>query len=227
MEFAGEIVPVKQFVAAAKSQLGIEIDTTHDIYLERVALEGIRHLDTLSLLKKNICSFKICENKIKLPCGFSRLLALRLGSGDNCTDAIYVDLKFLKNCGCAPKPSSIKDWYGTFEIQNGFIWFHSDLGTITDATIAYLSFHTDKDGLLIGQADHERAIIAYCCHKFTLKNFMDYPWHVQEQYRQEWMAQKNWVKGTDWAKSFRDCKNQIREWTNALIVDKALWTNLN
>jgi len=175
----------------------------------------------MSLTKKNVCTFKICDGKIKLPCGFSRLLALRLGSGSECSEAIYADMRFIESCGCGT--DNISSYLEYFEIDNGYIHFHGDVEDISEVTIAYLSFNMDENGMLLGQTDYERGITAYICWKFTQRNFQKYPQYIQRDYYKEWKAQKRWVRSGDFQKSFQDTKAQIREWANALVVQKTSW----
>ena len=221
MELDGQIIPVDNFVSSAKILLGLENTTVFDIILSKWALEGIRHLDCLSLLKKNVGTFPICDNKVKLPNCFVRLLGLKTKSATTVNDVMYVDIPFITAIGFTGSFFNTKDF---FEINNGYIIFHGDIpDDITEVVMAYLSFNTDKDGLLVAQSDQERGVTSYVCWKYAQREFAKIPANLRNEWMREYQSQKRWIKSVDFQKAFQNTKSQIREWMNALVVNQNQW----
>lgn len=215
-----DIVPLEQFVASAKMQLKINT-TDEDIWFGKLANEGIGRLKCLSLIKKNVAEFDICDNKIKLCSSVLHILGLRLGTGNNCSTAIYVDMPFLQSCGCTRNPSVfIAD---AFEINDGFIWFHGDIRGAKKATISFTSYKVDSDGLKQAQAEYESAITYFICYHYALQNYLLIPRDVRAEYWEQWLAQRRIVINSDSVRSFRDTKAQIQEIVSALIIDRNVW----
>jgi len=231
-------VSYEQLISSVKAELKIEVSDS-DIIFEKWLNEGIRSVDALSIFSKCTAVLPIHDNMAELPCGFFRMIACTLGgNGANCISAIYVDLPFLTSCGCAPiiNSTGIFNTQGLYEIQNGRIFFHSDLFTtvsttngpqtitttlpITECTISYFGFNVTEDGLLKAYQDMERGLTAYVCWRYTRQNFREYPQYISEGYRQEWVAQKKWLRSVAFQNDFRNTKRQIAEIVNAMVVDK-------
>lgn len=211
-------ITMDQIVASAKMRLRLQ-DTSNDLLLNLFAEEGCRELKTLSLYSKQQECLTIVDNKAKLPCGFQKLLGLRFTdstSGD-CFNYLYVDRKFLSDCGCNSIDSNVADFFQSMQIQNGYIFFNSDT-TATEASIAYMGLNTDEDGNLIVYEDYERAVRAYACYMFALSYPNDYDKFTIMEFKKEWIAQKAYVKGTDVARDFQLDKREISEYFRALMV---------
>lgn len=225
------VVTNDQIIASAKMQLKIET-TDDDIWFSKLVNEGVRHLDCLTIFKKKVKVLSVNNNMAELPCGFFQMIALRTGSGTNCSNAIYADLPFLYECGCAPGLVNVQTNQNVYEIQGEHIVFHPvpvsydpDTGTfsegvpITSCTIAYFGLN-QEDGLFEIFEHYERALTAYVCWKYCQQNFERYPVNLRNEYMAEWQAQKKWVKSVDYFNNFRNTKRQIAEQVNAVLVDK-------
>ena len=219
-----EIVPIDSFVASAKIQLKLGDDNSVDIWFEKLANEGIRRLGCLSLIKKNVQIFDIFDNKIKLPKGLINILAVRLGDEGGCSTAIEVDMDFMKSCGCSSNKTFVIG--NTFEVQNGILWFHKDVTDYTHATIAYTTYDLGTDSLMAAHEDYESAITYFICYHYALQNFEKYPKGIIDEYWGQWISQRRIIINSDFVKSARETKMQLREWLNALIVEKWSFNNM-
>jgi hypothetical protein len=213
-----------QFVSGAKLQLKIE-SSDSDIWFIKLANEAIRHLDCYDIFVKKTCSISVINRKAKLPSGFQRLIGLRFGTTNVCSDLVYVDLPFINDCGCSVISLNVIPLNGIFQLQDGFIFFHGDTSSLTDVTIAYFGLNVDDTGLMKAYEDYERAVIGYICWKYALQNFDKYPANVKEDYHREWQAQKKWVKSTSAQNEARRTKAQLTQIMNSIISDKSLWSN--
>jgi hypothetical protein len=213
------MISAKQIVTSAKQQLRLE-SSDFDAWLEKLVNEGVRHLDSFQLWKKQVRVIPVVDGAACLPDNFGRLIALRTGSGDDCLKAIYVDMPFISSCGCTPSVESVSS-AGIFEIQDGKIVFHNpdQLSDVAEITLAYFGLNSEN-GLLKIHADYERAVTAYVCWKFALANFEKYPAYVQQSYASEWVAQKKWVRSKEVHDDFRNTRRQVSEWVHALVADK-------
>lgn len=210
------MIDVKQVITSAKLQLRIE-SADMDAWFEKLANEGVRHLDSLNLWVKKVMVLDVKDNAVRLPDNFRRIIALRLGADGDCTQAMYVELPFIKQCGCSQTVDTL-DSTGIFEIQGNQIVFHNDIDA-TQVTLAYFGFR-EEDGLLQIEDDYERALTAYICWKYTVANFQEYPPNVQQHYMMEWAAQKKWIKSNEVYDHFKRTKRQVAEVVKALLTDK-------
>lgn len=44
---------------------------------------------------------------------------------------------------------------------------------------------------------YERALTAYLCYKYARQNFKEYGQYIIEDYKREWIKQKQYIKGLD------------------------------
>lgn len=223
-------ITIDEVLARTKLQLRIVNTTEHDDYLQLMILEGCRHLSTLSLFIKKQCEIPIVDRKSKLPSDFYRLLGVRatalpltngnnpfLSAAGNCVTQIYVDNKFLNDCGCSINGNITVDFNNGFQINGGYIYWNSGIGT-TSANLAYLAMNTDENGRLLIYEDYERAISNYACYQFTLSYTDLYPVTLSDRYNRTWTAQKAWIKGNDAANDFQSNKNLMMSYMTSLIV---------
>lgn len=231
-------------VSSCKIALKIETSDA-DIWLEKLANEAIRHLDALSINTKQICKVDIVDGRSELPCGFGKLIGLRVSSptlnGETCQSLVYANLPFLTECGC--DTNSQQGWFmpafGAFEIADGHIWYHAIASsyqyvdangitqtvntTPTEATIAFTGLNVNAEGEMICYARYERAITAYLCYRYAQQNFNEYPAAIREGFHEEWKAQKKWIKSTDFQDNFRNEKPQIVATVACLISDQTMY----
>ncbi len=222
-------IPIDAILSSCKAALKIE-QSDQDVWFTKLIQESIRHLDALCLFKKQVKTLDVQNNIACLPCGFFKLLALRFGAVPNCGWAVYADIPFANSLGCDCNSESIFACSNTFQIQGNKIVFNQrknfaangDVITspITSCTIAYFGFDTDEDGLFNVYADMERALTAYVCWKYTQQNFREYPQYIQVGYKNEWIAQKKWIKSCAYYNDFWNKRFEINEWSSAILVDK-------
>lgn len=218
------------FVSVAKSQLKIT-DQDSDINFDRLANEAVRHLDCLSIMVKKECELKVSNGMAKIPNGYTKLIGIRVGN-NQCGwwgQMIYVDVPFLRSFGVETNYPYLCSTQGMYEIQNGVIMIYSNPGgvdregvpiPITDIRLSYWSFNVDSKGMMIGHDNYERAVAAYICYKYCLQNPEQYNQYIIEEYKQEWIAQKRFVKSVDSQNQFNNTKRQMASVMNAWISSK-------
>lgn len=235
-------LPLTQCIASAKMQLRIEV-SDDDVWFEKLANEAARHMDSLTVFVKRQCQLAIVDGKAKLPNGFYRMLGLRLGGGFNGASLFYVDTPFLSNCGINNGDNtlfgtslingSVQNGSGTFQIQNGYIYFATGISMIdpvtkqvtyaTSVDCAFIGLNVDDNGLMIVREDMERGIVAYICYMYMLQNPDKYPAGIWQEHKATWQAQKEWIKSIDVQNDFRQTRRQIAAIANAWVVDKNWW----
>jgi hypothetical protein len=225
-------ISVEEVLARTKLQLRIVDTTEHDSYLQLMILEAVRALGTLSGFTKKQCEINIIDKKSELPKDFYRLLGIRatatplsngnnpfLSANSNCVTQVYVDKRFLNDCGCDITSNMTVDFNNGFQIQNGFVFWNSDINSSgAKATLAYLALNTDSSGRLMIYEDYERAVSNYACYQFTLSYPELYNVGISDRYKREWVAQKAWVRGNDAAASFQQNKHEVMAVMNSLLV---------
>lgn len=213
-------IPLSEAVEAAKEDLRIQGTTEHDAYLFRLADEALRHVGALKNYVKKVCTKDIEDGTVELPCGFMRLIGMRLSdSNGNCFNQPYIDNDFLTSCGCNEFGSSSGLIYNQYEIQDGQIVFHDPTGlSATTATLAYLGRNVDPDGVMYMSDREERGVAAYLCYRFALAYPEGYtPLFVREN-KGTWIMQKKYLRGMSQKERFEENKRQIASIFKAWII---------
>ena len=215
-----EEITVEQCISRAKLQLGIKV-SDEDEYFEPLVDEAIRELSTLSLYTMQQCEVDIDCNKAKLPKGFVRLLAFWFGTPD-CTiwngvnTALYVNLPYLKLCGCDLTAVGYSPIVGTMQIISGHLWFHNLPSTATTATICYSSLNIDANGEILIYKHYERAIWNYLCAMYSMR---EGDLNRYNMYNRQWIASKGKVQSIDFQDNFKNTKGQVASSFNAWLGD--------
>lgn len=219
---SGQFATLSQnaLISSIRDELGLE-ESNANFSFKRWSNEAVRHLDALSIFKQCQAAIPVQNGIACLPNGLYRLLAVVIGDGCHPSNAIYVDTPFLQLCGCdTTAQENVSNFTRSFEIQDGNLIFHSFFDNITEIRIAYLGMNTDEDGLMKIYTDMERAIVAYCCWKYTRKNFKEYPQYIQSNFKNEWIAQKKFVRSIAFQTNYQETRRQILEFMNSIISDK-------
>ncbi len=214
------IVSLQDAVESAKEMLRIQDTTEFDGFLLRKADEAMRHVGDLTTYVKRACTLPVVDGRSKLPMGFIRLLGVRMSdSNGNCFDQPYLDLAFITDCGCDTTATNGNSYHDSFEIQDGYIVFHSPNDvSASDIKLAYLSRSVDDDGLMLMSERHERGIEAYLCYHFTLSFFDRFPVNIRQEYQRIWKNQKQHLKGMAQRERFEENKREIGAVLNAWIT---------
>lgn len=212
------MIDVRQVITSAKMQLRIE-SADSDAWFENLVHMGMRHVDSLDVFVKQVRQLPIKDGVVCLPKGFRQLIAFRTGVEGACSKGIYVDMPFIKNCGCSINVTDMVQMEGAAEIQNDKLVFHTET-TDTECTLAYMGLNVDDNGIMLIPDDYERGLTAFVCWKYTQQNFEQYPITVSETYRREWLAQKKWLRSVAVQNDFRNTRRQISEVVKALVSDK-------
>ncbi len=226
------LISVEDVISRAKIDLRLTDSTEHDSHLEILIREGLGSMNAISQLAKGQCTMTLEDGKIKLPKDLVRFLALRpktwLPATDenpitsnfpgNCGRFIYADNAFLDSCGC--DNYGYRNYNSGFQINKGYIHFNSEVN-IDECTIAYLGLWLDSEGKPAIFERFERALTAYACWKFTRSWPENYNQYIMESYREEWVNQREKLKGMAVKDEFEQNKMYIAGMMRSLIVSPA------
>lgn len=222
-------IGIEEIITSAKMQLRLQNTSEYDDYLDMKIREGARHLCALSIFQKRQCSLEINDGKAKLPKGFFRLLGARFKNltvtvddittiQTGCSRILYVDKAFMNDCNCnTTDTATILDYSQGFQIVGDIIHVGSAI-TAEAIEVAYLSFNTDDSGNIIFYEDYERALSNYACYQYCLSFSENFNQYVVNEYKQTWISQKNWIKGSDVANAAQQDKRGIQAVFNALVL---------
>lgn len=224
-----DVITLQQCVTSAKMLLGIE-NSDNDIWFGKLGNDAIRRLNTLSIFIKKQCQLTINNGRAVIPKEYQDFLAMRLNStpdSEGCVlryGFVYVDNDYLSyNKNNNTPNAAVSNMKGVFQINGGHIIFYGGIpdGTVVD--FAYKAKNVDENGLQIVYSRYEDALTYFICYNFALSNFALFNQYIIAEYKMNWQAQKRMLKSYDARQSFNNDKAQIREITNALIVDKGAW----
>ena len=230
-------IRVEDIISRAKIQLRISNTTEHDNYMEIMAYEALNSLNALSQLVKKQCTLIFNDNRSTLPKDLVKFLALRINNVQNNQTgndpiatqifsqfqvAVYADTDFLRTQGFNTGiwGNNLFPFSNGFQINNGNIIFNFpvDVAEIIDAEIAYLGLNTDEDGKDIVYERYERAVASYICYMFSLSWAEKFNQYVINEYKTQWIFQRDKIKGQDIARDFQADKIQIGNTMRALLV---------
>ena len=218
------VIELEQCVSSAKLFLRIET-SDHDIWLKKLANDAAKRIDAGDqyVVKDKILDV-VSNDYTDLPCEFDQLISLRYGAGDNCYGMAYVDLPFLKTCGCSIPNAS---HYGNYmRIQDGQIFYYYGVtpqhatAPVTQVTLSYWATNKDENGLRKIYSVYEDAITYFICYSFALAYSERYKPFVISEFKQNYMAQKDFIIGKWQQRQFRNKKRQIAQTTNAWVSAK-------
>jgi uncharacterized protein YlzI (FlbEa/FlbD family) len=212
-------IKLSNAVSSAKEMLGIEDTSLHDVFLLKLADEAVRRISSQKMLVKSTKCFAIENNMVRLPDGFSRLLAVAVDNNRLDNRALYVENDFIEGLECTTDTTlQIKPIRNNIEIVGDYIVFSSDIEA-NNATISYRGYNLDEDCMMVMYDHQENAVLAYICWKFTMRHFLQYPRDIREAYKTEYVVQKSYIRGFEFTNQFEQQKAQIGAIYNALLLD--------
>lgn len=217
-------IELTQCVSSAKMMLHLET-ADHDRWLEKLANDAAKRIDAGDQYVVNDVVLDVINDDYSdLPCDFDQLISLRFGAGNNCHGMIYVDLPFLKSCGCViPNSAHYRNY---MRIQDGQIFYYfgvtpqNALAPVTQVTLSYWAINKDENGLRKVYSNYEDAITYFICYTFALSYADKYKPFVISEFKQNYIAQKEHIIGKWQQKQFRNKKRQIAQTANAWVSSK-------
>lgn len=222
------------------------MDTTiYDATLEKLVNEAATyHLDTLNSYIISCCEVEIDDcYKAKIPENAVDLICFSFPNANGCTGCC-LDCMNDKNPGyhCSCPTYYIADrnvltdfcgfgasasMYGNFfDVQAGYIVFPSTIKQNT-VKIWYRGYNVDDDGLAVLDEKQERALSAYAAYHFALAYFQYYYPEQRREWKQEWIAQKRWLKGDAVQRDAKLHKVSLSSIARAIILSPRLTANRN
>lgn len=221
-------IDIRDIISSAKMELNID-NMDNDLYFLKLANEGVRQLDCLSIFQRQEKILPICDGKVQLPCGFNQFMVLYFcdSTAINSGQQLYLNSPFLNNYNIdttsiinGSNNSFFAHYSGTFQIVGDYIVFGNANLKAEYCNLIYFGLNTTEDGMMKVYDYYERALTAYICYKFTRQNFKDYPQYIQIDFKREWTNQKAFVKGTDVQDDAKNNMWQIKRIFNAWMLNQ-------
>ncbi len=215
-------IDIRDIISSAKMELNID-NMDNDLYFLKLANEGIRQLDCLSIFTKQCKVLPICDNKVKLPCGFNQFIGLYYSDLDGRSinnGLLYFDTSLLNQNNIAyPQNGYFVNYNGSFQIVGDYIIFGSSVQH-DSVSLIYFGLNVDEDGFMKVYDYYERALTAYICYKYARQNFKEYGQYIIEDFKKEWTAQKNYVKGCDAVDFAKNNMWELKRMFNAWMINQ-------
>lgn len=170
------VVSLDTVVAGAKMRLGIKNSTEDDMYLKDLAIEGVKKMRAAKSYVQAYAVLPIVNLRAELPSNFVMLnkfngVALVDSEGDadfsnGAALPFNTGEPFYKNSPYTLAPLTRA---GSFQIQNGYIYFGS---TVSQSYVAimYLAVNQNEDGDIIIPEVYQNYLIPYLCYQWCLTN---------------------------------------------------------
>ena len=215
-------VDIRDIISSAKMELGID-NMDMDLYFLKLTNEAVRSLGALSIfIPKREC-LPICDNKVQLPCGFNQLILLSINDGHNKLNGLnqylYIDTNLLSLNGVSLNNGQYLYYGGSIEIVGDYIHF-SSAQQATECTLVYFGLNVDEHGFMKVYDYYERGLTAYLCYKYARQNFKDYGQYIIEDYKREWIKQKQYIKGLDNQSNAQDNMWQLKRIFGAWMLNQ-------
>ena len=221
-------IDIRDIISSAKMELNID-NMDNDLYFLKLANEGVRQLDCLSIFQRQEKVLPICDGKVQLPCGFNQFMVLHFcdSTQQNSGQQLYLNSPFLKQfnvdttsiINTSSRNGFFVNYAGTFQIVGDYIIFGSET-TATQCNLIYFGLNTTEDGMMKVYDYYERALTAYLCWKFSRQNFKDYPQYIISDFKREWVNQKAFVIGTDVHDNAKNNMWQLKRIFNAWMLNQ-------
>jgi len=201
-------------VSSAKSMLSIE-DSDYDFFLLKLADESIRSIASQKKLIKQTSILPIVNNRVALPNGFSRLVAVSVAMNGIPNQLIYVDSTYIS--GQATSDSYYKG-FRQCEIIGDELILSTDV-TSDEVVMTWMGYNLGEKCLMTMYDYQERAVVAYICYKFALKYHLLIHRDIRNEYKAEYIAQKAYIRGYEFTSKFEEQKSELSFIYNALLID--------
>lgn len=204
---------VEDVIYEAKILLRLQDTSDHDSDMDIFINEALRHIDSIDTYEDCNYVFDVTSNTVKLPKGFKKWGALRFIELINSDDptispivipqpfvqTLYVDYQFLSSCEITTQElqqAGALPYTTVCKIRGNYIVFNSSITSVyAKGQLSYKGLAKDEDGRLLLKEDYTRALKAYICWRFGQIYPERYPRDIRDEWRAEWKAQKDWLRG--------------------------------
>jgi hypothetical protein len=245
-------IKVEQVMTRTKLRLGLMDSTMADAYLEKLIDEAARHLDALSTYVVTCETLDIVCSKAELPENIRSnkdVICMRFNEGNSgcscqtsTSDGDTIENINNSFCGCGywyvPDRNVLTNfcgqganaqWCGNiFDINGGYIQFPTTL-TATQVTIWYRAYNMDDGGLMIVNEKQERALSAYAAYEYAMsgQNIKSYTPYQISNWQKTWVAQKNWLRGSDVVDDHKLHKAEFSAIARAILLNPQIAMDRN
>ncbi len=196
-----QYIKITEVAARAKMQLRLS-DAEADARLQAWIEEGARQLNCLSAFVENTDILDIVDNKVKLPCGFWKLLGAS-PMDDSCCylgTLTYIDTVFANNC-CTTLCTSILfpnccNYESWFKIIGNYLHFNAPCDA-TKVELCWMGLNTDEEGMMLIEERYERGLANYAMAMEGYSPGSNISQTLADTYFSIWDAQKSMLRGQD------------------------------
>lgn len=237
-------VSCEQIINRTKMRLLLTGTTHADAVLEKLINEAAtHHLNALTSFVISCETIDIDCLKARLPESCVELICYSFPDSSDCTGCCTTCMNPHNEnavCSCptyfVPDRNILTEFCGLgascalssnfFDVQGGYIVFPS---TVTQTTVKvwFRGLNIDEDGLAIIDEKQERALSAYAAWQYAIAHFKSYAPEQRRVWQQEWVNQRNVLRGGSVQADFQMNKAQASAISRALLVNPAISSNRN
>lgn len=228
-----------QVITLARSYLNLMDTEENNNYLEKLINIAAGRLNATDSYVINCKESEIECGQAALPEFVDELICFQLEPSNSCsgccqgmilstTEAETGTLPAACNCvsyyyfsqaAMTGAPGSCGWYQNYFYMQDNYLHFPSTV-TATSVKIWYRGLNVDDNGIMILQEEQEDALASFAAYRYALTFPQSYsPLQINE-FKQNWIAQKNWLNGTEAVRKFKLQKPQISAVMNSIMMNK-------
>lgn len=233
-------VHIDSVVDAAKFNLGLRDTTEADADLERLINQAAQGIDSTESYVVNCATLDVDCAKAKLPDDCIDVLCIRPDTGGGCSGCCNTSFDpetepnpGLAHCNCSTWwvtnrgvltefcNQGLSCTYGgnIFAVQNGYLVF-MDTITFTEVEVHYQGYNVDDNGLMVLNEEWERGLSSYASWKYASagQNYRNYDRGQIADWRRDWTAQVNKIRGKAAQRDFRQNKPKFASVARAILI---------
>ena len=219
-------IPVSQVLQTAKMELGLFNNNSFDYAISFWIAQGALHLDNMETIKPFGVKLFFEDGVAELPCNYISFGALKGGisepdsddgsnpiSTSGNTPYMISNVEYTNICGVNNDPRFTNP-FGQVQIMENCI----NAGIDGYANLIYQGYNLDENGIPVIIFLAERALAAFAAWKIARQKPDMYPNY--RDWKDEWIAQKSWLKGLLWQQYVTENKQRIKQWQKTLLPDQ-------
>lgn len=196
-----DTVTEEYLISTAKMELKLANSTLDDALLKSYLLQAMKDLRLWYTFLQDWCTVEIDEyGRGKLPCGFVKFIKPGSVYVTNPDDASAPGGYAYRGNSPFPQSNPAEGWYqcpiALYQVIGGYLQFQENAG-IEQVMIGFIKVRTDSDGNILYPSAYERCLVAFMKWKYAQTNFQDYPANLREEFRNEWVNGRRWLKGSE------------------------------
>lgn len=243
-------VSIDSVINDAKFKLGLRNTTMPDLDLERLVNEGALHINAVDSYVILCETLEVECGRACLPEGFVELICMSLpDGGSSCSGCCNINFNPVVDqnptsivCACPQYWAISRDVLtafcgeggscsmngNLFDVQNGYLVFSSAF-TGSSVKIWYRSYNMDADGIMVLDESWQRGLSSYAAYNYAMagQNYRNYSPQQISDWKREWVAQVNKIRGRSAQKDHRQHKGIFSAIARAILINPGTALNRN